>query len=157
MLCCSYIHEEDLKILSHSSEEVLTMLSKTHGTPVDSPAPGVIPERIVAPVGNGSAVATSPYAAPVGKGSPVPTDPYVAPVGNGSPVPTDPCVAPAQARIDQHVEPHPLPGAYRPARFICCYVVFTPDREAIGLWGPQILYADCGIGFDQSSPHSPTE
>ena len=42
------------------------MLSKTRSTPVDSPAPGVIPDTITGPVSNGSPVATDPdfFAAP---------------------------------------------------------------------------------------------
>ena len=40
------------------------MLSKTRGTPVYSPAPGVIPDTITRPVRNGSAVATDSDVAP---------------------------------------------------------------------------------------------
>jgi len=40
------------------------MLSKTRSIPVQSPVPGVIPERITGPVSNGSAVATDPDVAP---------------------------------------------------------------------------------------------
>jgi uncharacterized integral membrane protein len=40
------------------------MLSKTRSAPVDSPAPGVIPDRITGPVTNGSPVATDPAPAP---------------------------------------------------------------------------------------------
>jgi uncharacterized integral membrane protein len=40
------------------------MLSKTRGTPAYSPAPGVIPDTITAPVSNGSPVATDPDIAP---------------------------------------------------------------------------------------------
>jgi serine/threonine-protein kinase RsbW len=40
------------------------MLCKTSGTPVDSPAAGVIPDTILRPVSNGSAVATDPDIAP---------------------------------------------------------------------------------------------
>ena len=40
------------------------MLSKTRSTPVDSPAPGVIPDTITGPVANGSSVATDPDIAP---------------------------------------------------------------------------------------------
>ncbi|MGA2926876.1 MAG: LapA family protein [Solirubrobacteraceae bacterium] len=36
------------------------MLTKTRGTPVRSPAPGVIPDTITGPVGNGSSGATDP-------------------------------------------------------------------------------------------------
>jgi uncharacterized integral membrane protein len=41
------------------------MLSKTRSTPVRSAAPGVIPDPITGPVGNGSVRATGPDAAPV--------------------------------------------------------------------------------------------
>ena len=34
------------------------MLSKTRSTPVYSPAPGVIPDTVTGPVGNGSSAAT---------------------------------------------------------------------------------------------------
>jgi uncharacterized integral membrane protein len=51
-------------IPSHHSEEVLTMLSKTRSAPTRSPAPGVIPETITGPVGNGSAVAVTTDVAP---------------------------------------------------------------------------------------------
>ena len=40
------------------------MLSKTRSTPVRSPAPGVIPERVTGPVSNGSPVASGPDVAP---------------------------------------------------------------------------------------------
>jgi uncharacterized integral membrane protein len=40
------------------------MLSKTRSTPVNSPAPGVIPDTITGPVSNGSPVATDPDIAP---------------------------------------------------------------------------------------------
>jgi uncharacterized integral membrane protein len=40
------------------------MLSKTRGTPVYSPAPGVIPDTITGPVSNRSAVATDSDVAP---------------------------------------------------------------------------------------------
>ena len=40
------------------------MLSKTRSTPVRSPAPGVIPERVTGPVSNGSPVASDPDVAP---------------------------------------------------------------------------------------------
>jgi uncharacterized integral membrane protein len=40
------------------------MLSKTRSTPVNSPAPGVIPDTITGPVGNGSPVATDAGIAP---------------------------------------------------------------------------------------------
>ena len=40
------------------------MVSKPLGTPVDSPAPGVIPDAITRPVSNGSAAATDPGIAP---------------------------------------------------------------------------------------------
>jgi uncharacterized integral membrane protein len=40
------------------------MLSKTRGTPVYSPAPGVIPDTITGPVSSGSAVATDSDVAP---------------------------------------------------------------------------------------------
>jgi uncharacterized integral membrane protein len=40
------------------------MLSKTRGTPVYSPAPGVIPDPITGPVSNGSGVATDSDVAP---------------------------------------------------------------------------------------------
>jgi uncharacterized integral membrane protein len=40
------------------------VLSKTRSTPVYSLAPGVIPDRITGPVGNGSPVATDPDIAP---------------------------------------------------------------------------------------------
>jgi len=36
------------------------MLSKTRSTPVDSPAPGVIPDSITSPVSNGTPVAREP-------------------------------------------------------------------------------------------------
>jgi hypothetical protein len=42
------------------SEEVLTMLSKTRSTPVHSPAPGVMPDTITAPIGDGSPTARDP-------------------------------------------------------------------------------------------------
>jgi uncharacterized integral membrane protein len=51
-------------IPSPHPEEVLEMLSKTRGTPVHSPAPGVIPDTITDPVTNGSPVATDPEIAP---------------------------------------------------------------------------------------------
>jgi uncharacterized integral membrane protein len=51
-------------IPSPHPEEVLDMLSKTRGTPVYSPAPGVIPDTITGPVPNGSLVATDPEVAP---------------------------------------------------------------------------------------------
>jgi hypothetical protein len=51
-------------IPSHFPEEVLTMLSKTRGMPVYSPAPGVIPDTITGPASNGSAVATERDVAP---------------------------------------------------------------------------------------------
>ena len=40
------------------------MLTKTRSTPVQSPPPGVIPERITGPVSAGSAAATDPDVAP---------------------------------------------------------------------------------------------
>ena len=40
------------------------MLSKTRSTPVRSPAPAVIPERVTGPVSNGSGVASDPDVAP---------------------------------------------------------------------------------------------
>jgi uncharacterized integral membrane protein len=40
------------------------MISKTRSTPVDSPAPGVIPDSITGPVSNGSTVAPDPHVAP---------------------------------------------------------------------------------------------
>jgi uncharacterized integral membrane protein len=40
------------------------MLSKTRSTPVRSPAPGVIPERVTGPVSNGSPIASDPDVAP---------------------------------------------------------------------------------------------
>lgn len=40
------------------------MPSKTRSTPVDLPAPGVIPRTIAGPVGNGSSVASAPGIAP---------------------------------------------------------------------------------------------
>jgi serine/threonine-protein kinase RsbW len=40
------------------------MRCKTRSTPVDSPAPGVIPDTILRPVSNGAAVATDPDIAP---------------------------------------------------------------------------------------------
>jgi uncharacterized integral membrane protein len=51
-------------IPSPHPEEVLDMLSETRGTPVYSPAPGVIPDTITGPVTNGSSVATDPEVAP---------------------------------------------------------------------------------------------
>jgi uncharacterized integral membrane protein len=51
-------------IPSPHPEEVLEMLSKTRGTPVYSPAPGVIPDTITGPVTDGSPVATAPEVAP---------------------------------------------------------------------------------------------
>jgi uncharacterized integral membrane protein len=51
-------------IPSPHPEEVLDMLSKTRGTPVYSPAPGVIPDTITGPVTDGSPVATDPEVAP---------------------------------------------------------------------------------------------
>ena len=36
------------------------MLSKTHGTPVDAPAPGMISDTVTRPASNGSPVATDP-------------------------------------------------------------------------------------------------
>jgi uncharacterized integral membrane protein len=51
-------------IPSPHPEEVLEMLSKTRGTPVYSPAPGVIPDTITDPITNGAPVATDPEVAP---------------------------------------------------------------------------------------------
>jgi uncharacterized integral membrane protein len=51
-------------IPSPHPEEVLDMLSKTRGTPVYSPAPGVIPDTITGPVTDGSPVATDPEVVP---------------------------------------------------------------------------------------------
>jgi len=44
------------------------MLSKTRGTPVHSPAPGVIPDTITGPVTDGSPVATNPEFVPAPTG-----------------------------------------------------------------------------------------
>ncbi len=40
------------------------MLSKTRSTPVNSPAPGVVPDTVTGPVSNGSPVVTNPDVAP---------------------------------------------------------------------------------------------
>ena len=47
-------------------------------------------------------------------------------------------IATAQAGVEHHVQPYPLPRADRPALLVCGDVVLSPRAETVALWALRI-------------------
>jgi hypothetical protein len=66
-------------------------------------------------------------------------------------------VAAAQARVEQHIEPYPLPRADRPPALVGGDVFLGPGREALAPLLRRLAHSRARVNFDQLRALSPFE